>query len=77
MNILIANDDGPVAYGLTVLQCAARVAFPDARIVTIAPHIGQGGLSLAITPAPPEDLMIEQLKKDFMSAMENQPISFI
>jgi len=65
MNVLITNDDGPEAYGLALLQRAARATFPEAQIVTIAPHNGQGGLGMAITPIPPEVLTVEQLEKDF------------
>jgi 5'/3'-nucleotidase SurE len=49
MNILITNDDGPVAVGLLVLQCAAKRVFPDARVVTLTPQNREGGKSLSIT----------------------------
>jgi 5'/3'-nucleotidase SurE len=51
MNILITNDDGPLAAGLLILQCAARRVFPDARIVTLTPQSGEGGKSLSVTPS--------------------------
>lgn len=49
MNILITNDDGPLAVGLFVLQCAARRVFPHARLVTLTPQRGEGGKSLSVT----------------------------
>jgi 5'/3'-nucleotidase SurE len=51
MNILITNDDGPLAAGLLILQCAAKRVFPDARIVTLTPQNGEGGKSLSVTPS--------------------------
>jgi broad specificity polyphosphatase/5'/3'-nucleotidase SurE len=51
MNILITNDDGPLAAGLLILQCAAKRVFPDAKIVTLTPQIGEGGKSLSVTPS--------------------------
>lgn len=64
MNILIANDDGPAAHGLALLQRAARAVYPEARIVTLAPRLGQGGQGLAITPLPAEALTVEQIAGD-------------
>jgi 5'/3'-nucleotidase SurE len=51
MNILITNDDGPLAAGLLILQCAAKRVFPDAKIVTLTPQSGEGGKSLSVTPS--------------------------
>ena len=64
MNILITNDDGPEAYGLGLLRLAARMVYPDARIVTLAPRLGQGGQGLAITPLAAEALPVEQIGSD-------------
>ena len=65
MNILIANDDGPEAHGLAVLQRAARAVYPEARIVTLAPRWGQGGQGLAITPLAADALEVEKIEPDF------------
>jgi broad specificity polyphosphatase/5'/3'-nucleotidase SurE len=61
MNILITNDDGPLAVGLFVLQCAAKHIFPDARIVTLRPGSGEGGKSLSVTPSTPKIVADETL----------------
>jgi 5'-nucleotidase len=50
VNILITNDDGPLAAGLLVLQCAVKRVFPDAKVVTLTPQSGEGGKSLSVTP---------------------------
>ena len=65
MNILIANDDGSEAYGLRLLQEAVRSVYPDAKIVTLAPRLGQGGQGLAITPQAAEEIPVEQIKPNF------------
>lgn len=65
MNILIANDDGPEAHGLALLRNAAKARYPEAKIVTLAPRLGQGGQGLAITPLPAEALSVEQIAPDF------------
>lgn len=49
MNILITNDDGPLAIGLCVLRCAVRRVFPRARLVVLTPRNGEGGKSLSVT----------------------------
>ena len=65
MNIMIANDDGPEAHGLALLRRAARTVYPEARIVTLAPRIGQGGQGLAITPLAADALALEQIEPGF------------
>lgn len=65
MNILITNDDGPEAHGLALLRRAAKEAYPEARIVTLAPRRGQGGQGLAITPLAAEELKVEQIEPHF------------
>jgi broad specificity polyphosphatase/5'/3'-nucleotidase SurE len=65
VNILIANDDGPEAYGLKVLQEAARSAYLDAKIVTLATRLGQGGQGMAITPLAAEEIPVEEIEPDF------------
>ena len=41
------------------------MVYPEARIVTLAPRLGQGGQGLAITPLPAEALTVEQIAPDF------------
>lgn len=65
MNILLTNDDGPEAHGLTLLQQAVRTVYPKAKIVTLAPRQGQGGQGLGITPLAEEEFHIEQIEPDF------------
>jgi hypothetical protein len=50
---------------MALLRKAAKSAFPEARIVALAPKRGQGGQGLAITPLGPEELAVEQIEQDF------------
>jgi len=65
VNILITNDDGPEAHGLGVLKRAVKAVYPEARIVTLTPRLGQGGQGLAITPLTAEALPVEQIEPGF------------
>jgi 5'/3'-nucleotidase SurE len=65
MNILITNDDGPEAHGLALLRKVARAVYPEARIVTLAPRLGQGGQGLAITPLAADALKVEKIAPHF------------
>jgi 5'/3'-nucleotidase SurE len=64
MNILIANDDGPDAHGLRVLQQAVQAVYPEARMMTLTQRQGRGGQGMAITPMAVEELPLEQIAPD-------------
>ncbi|MEL6467176.1 MAG: 5'/3'-nucleotidase SurE [Pseudomonadota bacterium] len=60
MRILITNDDGISAPGLTVLeQIAAEVAGPDGHVTTVAPAFEQSGVGHCINYARP--FMFQQI----------------
>jgi 5'/3'-nucleotidase SurE len=65
VNILLTNDDGPEAHGLAVLDRAARMVYPEATIVTLAPRQGQGGQGLGITPLPADAFHVEQVEPGY------------
>jgi 5'-nucleotidase len=64
MNVLIANDDGPDAYGLEVLCRAVTAVYPNARVVRLTQKQGQGGQGMAITPMAAEELPLEEIAPD-------------
>jgi 5'/3'-nucleotidase SurE len=65
VNVLIANDDGPEAYGLEVLQRAVNAVYPEARVVTLTQKQGRGGQGMAITPLAAEALPVESVESGF------------
>ena len=63
MRILVTNDDGIAAPGLTVMQDIARVvAGADGTVITVAPAFEQSGVGHAITYTRP--MAIQKLAAD-------------
>jgi len=64
INILLVNDDGPTAVGLSVLAYAIRQVYKGARLVTITPTSSLGEQSMAVTCADLHTFDIKKTEED-------------
>jgi 5'-nucleotidase len=65
VNILVTNDDGPDAYGVTLLQRSLRRLYPDARIVTLTPAVPLGGQALSLSCRDLAAIAVERVDRDW------------
>lgn len=77
MQILITTDDGPGAYGLTLLEEAVRRQYKEAKIVVMTTHENQMGQSMSLTCRPPGEMQPYKKVDTNLYEVEGRPLDIL